>query len=167
MTIVRGVCRRITAFALVLVAVLTTTPGVDRAVAQDILVPDDSCIGIVHFPDDPIGDAPSKMIVGVVLPPEYAGDDFAFDLTGASGEQVGMGVVGPDGLAFAEAPLFSYGPHQITGATVSNAAVTPIDVTGIGDNGTYVVDQNQPVCDSTVLTPVAATTTTTTTTTTT
>ncbi len=124
------------------------------ALAQDMAVPADSCIGIVHFPDDPIGDAPSKMIVGVVMPPEYAGDDFTFELSGASGDQVGTGIVGPNGLAFAEAPLYSYGPHQITKATVSNAAVTPIDPTTIGDGGSYVVDDTQPVCDETVLTPL-------------
>ncbi len=69
---------------------------------------------------------------------------------------------GPDGLAFGEAPLYSYGPHQITSATVSNAVVTPIDTTAIGDGGSYVVDDSQPVCDETVLTPLVLAETTTT-----
>jgi hypothetical protein len=135
-------------------AALIIVTGAAAASAQDVLAPDDSCIGTIHFPDEPIDDAPSKMIVGVVLPPEYAGDDFTFLLSGASGDQVGMGTVGPDGLAFAEAPLYSYGPHQITEATLSNAVVTPVDVAGIGDDGTYVVDASEPVCDSTILTPI-------------
>jgi hypothetical protein len=160
--IVKWVTTRLAAVA-VAAAILTVTCAA-AASAQGLVAPDDSCIGIIHFPDDPIGDAPSKMIVGVVLPPEYAGDDFTFLLSGASGNQVGMGVVGPDGLGFAEAPLYSYGPHQITEATVSNAVVTPIEVTGIGDGGTYVVDDAEPVCDSTTLTPIPPETTTTSTT---
>lgn len=155
----RGVLVRLAALALVSTVLFAVVTG--TATAQDILVPDDSCIGVIHFPEEPIGNAPSKMIVGVVMPPEYAGDDFSFLLSGASGDQVGSGTIGPDGLGFAEAPLFSYGPHQITDATVSNGAVMPIDVTVIGDNGTFVVDDAEPICDQTVIAPIPPDTTTT------
>lgn len=156
-------------FVFATALLLGTTPLVGTAVAQETHQPDDVCFGIVHFPDDPVDNAPSKIIIGIAVSPEYSFGEFTFELGGASGDQTGMGTIGPDGLGFGEAPLFQYGDHQITGGTLTVPGMDPhlLDFSQVGDAGRVVVDDAEPVCDSTTLTPVAAATTTTTTTTTT
>ncbi|MDK1019193.1 MAG: hypothetical protein QGD89_07320, partial [Actinomycetota bacterium] len=150
---------RLATIAFATMMLLGPAPWLATAAAQGVLSPDDACIGVIHSPAEPVGSAPSKAIVGIALSPDYAGGDFVFHLTGASGDQTGTGTVGPDGLAFAEAPLFQYGVHQITDATVTTAdGPMAVDVASIGDGGSFVVDDAEPLCDSTVLTAVPPTT---------
>ena len=102
--------------ALVAMLFLAVAPG--TAAAQTIIEPSDICIGVTHFPDDPVGDAPSKATLGIAFPVDLAGGEVMVEISGASGGISVSGTIGPDGRAFIESPLFQYGPHQIESVIV-------------------------------------------------
>ncbi len=152
---------------LVLVTIGVVLPWVG-ATAQNLVMPAGSCFEIQHFPSEPIGNAPSKVVMFVALPPEWGGGFILVNIDGASGPQQGTGPVDPDGLARAELPLFSFGPHQVVGLVVdNNTATAPVDMSALVDGGAFTVDNSEPTCDPASIPRVAAPTTTTASTTTT
>lgn len=158
-------------FVLAIIMMLAVTPGI--ASAQDADLVDDACIGIVHFPEEPVANAPSKVIFGLAFAPELAGTPIEIFISGASGDQSANGIIGDDGRVFLEAPLFQYGPHQITEINLTTAeGVVELEGVPIGDDGEFIVDDDEPICNPTTLTatapaPTAPTSTTTSTSTTT
>ena len=107
-----------------LVIAASTTP----VAAQEYTNPFDWCIAVEHFPDEPIGDAPSKVGIYATFPLEYSGGIFEFGLSGASGDVTGSGPIDGFGIAHAYAPLFSYGTHFIISGYVRlDGMESPID----------------------------------------
>jgi hypothetical protein len=138
------------------------------ATAQTPVTPGESCLEVDHFPDQPVNNAPSKALLLVALPPEWGGGTILVVIDGASGMQTGGGPVAPDGLAIAELPLFSFGPHQIENFTVINGNMSgPVDIPSLVNGGAFTVDESEPACDPDAIARVAAPTTTTASTTTT
>lgn len=160
---------RLVRFAIATALILSTPLAVGNAGAQDLLTPIDVCYGVEHFPDDPIDDAPSKARIGITLNLEYGGSQLNLGIEGASGVQTGTGIVGADGLGFVEVPLYQYGEHSIVNFTLTMGDMDPYNVgfSDIGDGGLFVVNDAQPSCDATTLSPAPPPSTTTTTTTTT
>ncbi len=146
-------------FVLVTVLLLGSLLGL--AAAQDLIGPSDSCYGVTHFPDDPIGDAPSKLIIGVALDPSFAGGLLEIGVRLGDDVEPGFGELGPDGLGFIEAGLNQYGTHELVDLTVtdSEGGFFNIDVSGIGDNGSIEVGGDEPLCDRSVLAPFEVLTT--------
>ena len=135
------------------------------ATAQTSVTPGESCFEVDHFPDQPLNNAPSKALILVALPPEWGGGTILVVIDGASGMQTGGGPVAPDGLAIAELPLFSFGPHQIENFTVINGNMSgPVDIPSLVNGGAFTVDESEPACDPDAIARVAAPTTTPTTT---
>ena len=143
--------------SVVLVIAASTTP----VAAQEYTNPFDWCIAVEHFPDEPIGDAPSKVGIYATFPPEYSGGIFEFGLSGASGDVTGSGPIDGFGIAHAYAPLFSYGTHVIVSGYVRlDGMESPVDPATIGDEGTFVVNDSESVCDPDTLTTAPPATTT-------
>src|SRR3990172_1552237 len=90
------------------VSALITWPAIP-AMAQAAPFIVDWCYDLDHFPDQPIGDAPSKITIFATVPTEFAGGTFTFLFTGPSGDQVGLGPIDDRGLATAPAPLYQFG----------------------------------------------------------
>ena len=154
--LIRLVVAGATASALLIVPAL---PGS----AQPPFFPADSCIGIDHFPDNPIGNAPSAVEFLFSLDPTLAGNDVMITFDGASGVVESFGTINSAGIGMVRAPLFSFGPHQITDLYMNPGGVmADIDFSGIGDNGAFVVDDAENVCDPGSLSLVKSATTTTT-----
>ncbi len=162
---------RVFAVLIVLTAALAlAAPGA----AGQVVTPTDHCIGIIHFPSDPIGDSPSKGLIFSTFPPVFAGGTLVVNLDGASGPVGGQGPIDQLGIGHAEFPLNAFGLHAFTDASIEmDGTSTPIDTTFFGENGTFIVDETEPVCNpddlllaQKVITTTTSTTTTTTTTTT-
>jgi hypothetical protein len=137
---------------------LVTTP-VLPASAQEIM-PVDHCLEIDHFPQVPIGNAPSKVLVFITVPLEFAGGTLGFSFTGPSGDQQGSGAIDDRGLGGAEAPLFQFGEHMFTDVFVEvGGSRSELDPAELGDNGTFTVDESEPQCDPSTLTHASPTTT--------
>jgi hypothetical protein len=97
----RFILRYVAAFVLV------TAPALP-VLAQPAPFIVDWCYDLDHFPDQPIGDAPSKITIFSTVPTEFAGGTFTFLFTGPSGNQMGFGPIDERGLATAPAPLYQY-----------------------------------------------------------
>ncbi len=150
------------AVAAITAMVLLVVPAAPGR-AQPPFFPGDSCIGIDHFPDDPIGNAPSAVNFLFSIDPSLAGNDVMIMIDGSSGPQTGVGTIDSDGVGQVRAPLFSFGPHQITDLYINPGGVMgDIDFSGFGDNGAFVVDDAENVCDPSGLSLVKGTTSTTT-----
>lgn len=157
--------------ALVIVPVLVLgvlLPGLAEAGdSAPFVSPASTCLGVDHFPDDPVGDAPTLARFGVVVDPALGVEMLTVPLSGASGDQIGSGQIGPDGVGFAEVGVFSYGEHAVVDAFLTTPdGDVPLDPNTFAPGGIFVIDDNEPPCDIDVLGPplVVATTTTTTTT---
>lgn len=129
----------------------------------------DYCLGVEHFPDEPIDGAPSRFGFYGSFGTYFGGGTFTFSYDGASGEQMGGGPIDSDGIGHGYGPLWSYGPHNVTGGTITMGGVTyDLDLSGL----TFEVNDDEPECDGNDLsvidnTPEEETTTTTEATTTT
>ncbi|MCP3975730.1 MAG: hypothetical protein GY720_14690 [bacterium] len=159
----------------ILSAFVLFTPGLGAAQIQIEI--GDSCVQITHFPGNPINDAPSRTDIYFTVTPMYGGSSVHAAIGGASGPQTGEGMVDSSGIGSVGLPLFAFGEHTIGDIELTmNGATSSIDPMAIG-GGIFVVNDNEPRCDTTTLilvppppsttSPPATTSTTTTTTTTT
>lgn len=139
--------RKTSVFAVLAVlaaALALPAPGA----AGQVVTPTDHCIEIIHFPPEPIGNSPSKGRILSTFPPVFAGGTFIVNLDGASGPVGGQGSIDQLGLGHAEFPLNDFGLHTFTDASIEMAGTsTPVDTTFFGEDGTFTVDANEPVCD--------------------
>ncbi|HEX4979411.1 MAG TPA: hypothetical protein VFV35_05030, partial [Acidimicrobiales bacterium] len=157
--------RRMTAAALAAGAALAAMGALARPAAAAPMVYD-RCTGTDHFPAQPVANAPSKQTFGLALDRTYAGMPLTIGIGGASGNQSGSATVGQDGRAQVDVPLFQYGQHMVSSASVGGESIPPGDVV---PGGSFTVNDAEQVCTAAQLTPApaaAATTTTSTTTTT-
>ncbi len=151
-------------FVAIVALAIGTSTGV--AAAQLQVDPADPCVGVDHFPDQPVGDNPSKLIFGGAFDPSLAGGTWTIFLDGASGSISGEGVIGSDGVGYVDVGINSYGEHTATGSTITQTggSTVSVGVSGFGSNGSIVVDAGEAPCGP--VAPVPATTTASTTTTT-
>jgi len=130
----------------VLAAVLASAPPV---AAGQMVTPTDHCLEIVHFPPVPIGNSPSLGRIYATFSPAFTGGTLMVSLDGASGPVGGEGPIDQLGIGHAEFPLNDFGSHTFTGASIEmDGTSTAVDTTFFGDGGTFIVDANEPACDS-------------------
>ena len=108
---------------LVMVGVVLGVASLSAS-AQVSPAPADWCFGVIHFPDDPIANAPSRGDVVLTLDPTLAGQQLliATDHPAPDGAvSAGSGTVADDGAVSVGLPLYSYGPLALTAAVVVEA----------------------------------------------
>ena len=142
--------------ALAAIASLWARPALGQAPVEVA----DSCLAIDHFPSQPVGNAPSKAVLYVMLPAEWGGGTITVEFSGASGELTGGGPIDDGGLAVAELPLHSFGDHQIEQVEVESTSLgaAPVDLNDLPEGGSFTVDQTESECDPASLQGAAVTT---------
>jgi hypothetical protein len=128
--------------AMLVVTVLAVGP--QAAAGQPTVTLYDSCLGVTHFPSDPIDGAPS--IVGYYgsFGTRFAMGTSTFSYVGASGAQEGGGDIDSNGIGHGYGPLWMYGEHEMTGGTITHGDMTyPQDLGGL----VFEIGDDEPECD--------------------
>lgn len=121
------------------------------ALAQEQVTVVDSCTAVDHFPASPIGNAPSLAILIFLLSGfnPYVGHTITANVTGASGDVSGSGVLDMYGVVEVPVPLYQYGAHTVTDLMAQNGSLEHI--AGEQAGGTFIlqfdVNDAEPTCD--------------------
>ena len=147
------------------------------ALAQEQVTIVESCTAVDHFPANPVSGAPSLLTLILVLNGfnPFIGQQLTANVTGASGDVSGSGIIDMHGVVAIPVPLYQYGAHEFSNFAAEHPGFEHL--AGTPEGGTLIlvyVDDSEPTCDEDAMRAAAkasieaaeATTTTTTTTTT-
>ena len=140
--------KKIVRVILVFTLFLSLTPV--PAVAQEGVTIVDSCTAVDHSPADPVSGAPSVLTLILVLSGfnPVIGQSLTANMTGASGDVSGSGVIDMYGVVLIRVPLYQYGKHEFSSFASKHPGLEHI--AGVPTGGTFIVvyvDDSEPTCD--------------------